>query len=156
MTSIVGMVCGDVVAYVSIYVCIGRCRRKEREELMIDWNAGEYKVSTLCCTRARWQVSMCLGQVSRRNHQHVSHTSAYDRQTSRETSGKSDACRRMCIAEAQGIYTSQRLSMYRVGFGAIIIVQTLALQQAFRVASMSAHGSMASIPWHKIVAGSVT
>jgi hypothetical protein len=46
---------------------------------------------------------------------------------------KSDACRRMCIAEAQGIYTSERLSVYRVGFSVVVIVQTLALQQAFRV-----------------------
>jgi hypothetical protein len=83
---------------------------------MTNWNAVEYKVSTLCCTRTRWQVSMCLGQVSRRNHQHVSNTSAYDRQTSRGTSVRSDACQRMCLAEAQGIYTSERLSMYRVGF----------------------------------------
>jgi hypothetical protein len=59
---------------------------------------------------------MCLGQASRRYYQQVFNTSAYDRQSSRETSVKSDACRRMCIAEAQGLYTSERLSIYRVGF----------------------------------------
>jgi hypothetical protein len=45
--------------------------------------------------------------------------------------------------------------MYRVGFGVVFIVQALAPQQAYRIASMSAHGSMASMPWHKIVAESV-
>jgi hypothetical protein len=97
---------------------------------MTNWNAVEYKVSILRCVRTRWQVSMCPRQVSRRTHQHESDTSAYDGPVGRGTSVKSDACRCMCIAHAQGVYISERLSVYHVGLSVITVeAHTLALQQ---------------------------